>query len=55
MCWALNHQNIIEIAQGQISLSERPKVGVSYAYSFSVELELLSSGVISAELFPLFL
>jgi hypothetical protein len=22
MCWALNHQNIIEIAQGHISLSE---------------------------------
>jgi hypothetical protein len=21
MCWALNHQNIIEIAQGHISLS----------------------------------
>jgi hypothetical protein len=22
MCWALNHQNIIEIAQGHISLSD---------------------------------
>jgi hypothetical protein len=24
MCWALNHQNIIEIAQGHISLSISP-------------------------------
>jgi hypothetical protein len=24
MCWALNHQNIIEIAQGHISLSIAP-------------------------------
>jgi hypothetical protein len=24
MCWALNHQNIIEIAQGHISLSKSP-------------------------------
>jgi hypothetical protein len=24
MCWALNHQNIIEIAQGHISLSTLP-------------------------------
>jgi hypothetical protein len=24
MCWALNHQNIIEIAQGYISLSISP-------------------------------
>jgi hypothetical protein len=24
MCWALNHQNIIEIAQGHISLSVSP-------------------------------
>jgi hypothetical protein len=28
MCWSLNHQNIIEMAQGHISLSEGPKVGV---------------------------
>jgi hypothetical protein len=34
---------------------ERPKVGVVYQHSFSVELELLSSGVLSVELFPLFL
>jgi hypothetical protein len=25
MCWALNHQNIIEIAQGHISLSRLAK------------------------------
>jgi hypothetical protein len=25
MCWALNHQNIIEIAQGHISLSKVEK------------------------------
>jgi hypothetical protein len=26
MCWALNHQNIIEIAQGHISLSTTRQV-----------------------------
>jgi hypothetical protein len=26
VCWALNHQNIIEIAQGNISLSDPIKV-----------------------------
>jgi hypothetical protein len=34
MCWALNHQNIIEIAQGHISLSvrcERRRVTDLYA------------------------
>jgi hypothetical protein len=32
MCWALNHQNIIEIAQGHISLLDKPvlhSVGVA--------------------------
>jgi hypothetical protein len=24
MCWSLNHQNIIEMTQGHISLSEAP-------------------------------
>jgi hypothetical protein len=26
MCWALNHQNILEIAQGHISLSVTPLI-----------------------------
>jgi hypothetical protein len=34
---------------------ERPKVGVVYPHSFSAELDPLSSGVLSVELFPLFL
>jgi hypothetical protein len=29
MCWALNHQNNIEMAQGHISLSEGDKESVS--------------------------
>jgi hypothetical protein len=33
MCWALNHQNIIEIAQGHISLSISPFL-VIYANTF---------------------
>jgi hypothetical protein len=28
MCWALNHQNIIEIAQGHISLSISAFLGI---------------------------
>jgi hypothetical protein len=32
MCWVLNHQNIIEIAQGHISLSARPFTIVSSSF-----------------------
>jgi hypothetical protein len=28
MCWALNHQNILEMAQGHISLSALPFLGL---------------------------
>jgi hypothetical protein len=33
MCWTLNHQNIIEMAQGHISLSLEPVVSLSWLLS----------------------
>jgi hypothetical protein len=50
MCWALNHQNILEIAQGHISLSISPflviyantsKCNAKHATSIQIEAQIV--------------
>jgi hypothetical protein len=50
MCWALNHQNILEIAQGHISLSISPflviyantsKSNAKHATSIQIEAQIV--------------
>jgi hypothetical protein len=47
MCWALNHQNILEIAQGHISLSIFPFLVIyantskSNATSIQIEAQIV--------------
>jgi hypothetical protein len=52
MCWALNHQNILEIAQGHISLSISPflviyantsKSNAKHATSIQIEAQIVFS------------
>jgi hypothetical protein len=44
MCWALNHQNIIEIAQGHISLSAAVPGSSSFVHPSDSARKVSSSG-----------